>query len=374
MNLAWKDIRRQGVRFVFTGLGLGLLFAIVLGMLGILRGLVEDSTAVVDALDADLWVVQRDTRGPFADQSMVPRSLEDRLRLVPGVATARNFTYATIQRGDDAHPLRMGIIGLSWPEDRGGDLPLVAGRAITAAHREMIVDRTLKLPVGTRIPLGDDTWEIVGITKGFFTSAGDALVFVTERDAAAIIGWAAPEAIRLAGGRRGEVLPSAVTVHLLPGVPLEEVRARLASWSDVSVWSSDDERNLLLRIVIEKSRKQMALFSVLLSLVSGIIVTLIIFNMTVAKTREIALLKLMGARTRVIVGLVLQQALLLGGIGYAMANLVGHFLFPLFARRVLVTPVELGGLAVMVFVICVLASLVGIVRALRIPPTLILAG
>ena len=35
MNLAWKDIRRQKLRFVFTGLGLGLLFSIVLAMGGI---------------------------------------------------------------------------------------------------------------------------------------------------------------------------------------------------------------------------------------------------------------------------------------------------------------------------------------------------
>jgi putative ABC transport system permease protein len=40
---------------------------------------------------------------------------------------------------------------------------------------------------------------------------------------------------------------------------------------------------------------------------------LILYNMTVAKSYEIALLKLMGARTRVVVGMILQQSLLLGG-------------------------------------------------------------
>lgn len=374
MNLAWKDIRRQGWRFLLTGVGLGLLFAIVLGMLGIYRGLVADSTAVVDALDADLWVVQRGTRGPFAEPSVVPHSLEDRLRLVPGVATASSFTYATIQRGDGVRPLRIGLVGLSWPRDRGEALPLVAGRVLGSAHREMIVDRTLGLPLGTRLTLADDEWEIVGITQGFFTSAGDAMAFVTARDAAEIIGWTAPEAIRLAGGRRPSIQPSAATVTLLPGVPLEEVRARISTWSDVTVWTADQERDLLLRVVVEKSRKQMGMFSVLLSLVSGIIVALIVFNMTVAKTREIALIKLMGARTRVVVGLVLQQSLLLGAIGYLMANVVGYFIFPHFARRVLVTPVELTGLAVLVVAISTLASLAAIRQALRIPPTIVLGS
>jgi putative ABC transport system permease protein len=52
---------------------------------------------------------------------------------------------------------------------------------------------------------------------------------------------------------------------------------------------------LLLRGVIDKARQQIGLFRVLLSIVSAIIVALILYNMTVAKTHEIALLKLMGA-------------------------------------------------------------------------------
>ena len=52
MNLAWKDIRRQRVRFLFTGVGLGLLFTIVLAMGGIYRGMVVDATMLIDAIDA----------------------------------------------------------------------------------------------------------------------------------------------------------------------------------------------------------------------------------------------------------------------------------------------------------------------------------
>ena len=374
MNLAWKDIRSQGLRFVFTGLGLGLLFAIVLAMGGIYRGMVTDATMLVDAVGADLWVVQRDTRGPFAERSAVPRSLEDRLRVVDGVASAESFTYATIQRGDLDHPVRIGLVGLSWPASRGQGFPLIAGRPITQAHREMIVDRTLGLEVGARLPLGDDVYEVVGVTTGFVSSGGDALAFVTERDADAILGWMAPESRRLAGGMRAEVLPSAVFVRLLPGVEAEDVQARLADWSDVTVWTGDEQRGLLLRGVIDKARKQIGLFRVLLSVVSAIIVGLILYNMTVAKSHEIALLKLLGARTRVIVGMILQQALLLGAIGYGMAVAIGSVLFEHFPRRVVVTPVELAGLAALVVLISVLASAAGIVRALRIPPTLVLAG
>lgn len=374
MNLAWKDIRRQGVRFLFTGLGLGLLFAIVLAMGGIYRGLVADATALVEAVDADLWVVQRDTRGPFAERSTVPRSLEDRLRLVEGVASAKTFTYATLQRGEVDAPVRLGLVGLSWPADRGQELPLIAGRPLSLAHREMIVDRTLGQPVGAQIPLGDDVYTVVGVTRGFVSSGGDAVAFVTERDAAAIVGWMAPEARRLARGAAGDVLPGAILVRLLPGEDADAVKARLADWPEVTVWTEAEQRDLLLHGVVDKARQQIGLFRVLLSIVSAIIVALILYNMTVAKTHEIALLKLMGARTRVIVGMILQQSLMLGAIGYAMALAVGYVAFDHFPRRVVITPSELALLAGLVVGVSVLASLAGIVRALRIPPTLVLAG
>lgn len=374
MNLAWKDIRRQGIRFVLTGAGLGLLFAVVLAMGGIYRGLVADATGLIDAIDADLWVVQRDTRGPFAERSAVPRSLEDRLRVVDGVESARTFTYATLQRGDLDDPVRVGLVGLSWPQDRGQDLPLVSGRTLTMPHREILVDRTLGRAVGDLITLGEDEYEVVGVTHGFVSSGGDALAFVTERDAAAVLGWMAPEAHRLGGGLGGDVLPGAVIVKLLPGVDATVTQARLADWADVTVWTQAQQRDLLLHGVVDKARQQLGLFRVLLSLVSAIVVALILYNMTVAKTHEIALIKLMGGRTRVIVAMILQQSLMLGGIGYAVALGIGYLTFDYFPRRVVITPVELGGVFALVFLISVVASLAGIARALRIPPTLVLAG
>jgi putative ABC transport system permease protein len=40
MNLAWRDVRHNLFRFVLTCLGLSLLMAVVLAMIGIYNGLV----------------------------------------------------------------------------------------------------------------------------------------------------------------------------------------------------------------------------------------------------------------------------------------------------------------------------------------------
>jgi putative ABC transport system permease protein len=111
-----------------------------------------------------------------------------------------------------------------------------------------------------------------------------------------------------------------------------------------------------------------------LVVVSSIVVSLVVFNMTVAKTREIALLKLMGARARVVVGMIVQQSLMLGLLAYGFAVLVSQFAFAHFPRRVVVGPQEYVGVFVLTLAIGLLASLAAVRRAFNISPMTILAG
>jgi putative ABC transport system permease protein len=374
MNLAMRDLRHQLPRFVATGVGLGLLFAVVLAMGGIYRGLVEDATVLIDRMDADLWIVQRDTHGPFAERSTLPSVTETRARVVPGVAWARFFTTTTLQPVHHHRVLRMSLVGLAWPEDRGASLAIVSGRAITQAHRELLVDRTLGVGLDEMITLGDDSYRVVGITEGLVASGGDALAFATQADVARIQGFLVPEARRTQGVGAREQGISAVMVRVAPGVPVEEVRRRIEGWPDASVYTTGDQRSFLLEGVVDKARRQIGLFRALLAVVSTIVVTLVVFNMTVAKTHEIALLKLMGARLPLIVSMIVQQSVVLSLLAYGVALAVAQVAFPHFPRRVIVGPEELVGVFALAIAIALVASLAAVRRALRIPSTTILAG
>ena len=157
MNLASRDIRHSLGRFALTTIGVGMLLMVVMGMGGIYRGIIEDATLLIERIGADIWVVQRDTRGPFAEISRVPGSFLHRVLAVPGVSVAREFVYHTIQREHHGRPLRVAVLGLSWPMDRGEWLPLVAGRTLAQNHYEMIADKSLGLWLGERVHLGKDT-------------------------------------------------------------------------------------------------------------------------------------------------------------------------------------------------------------------------
>lgn len=403
MNLAVRDIRHNVGRFAFTTVGIGLLLMLVMGMGGIYRGLIFEATLLVERIGADLWVVQDNTRGPFAEISRIPANLEDRVHAVPGVALARRFVSHTIQREQHGKPLRMVVEGLAWPDDKGDWVPLVAGRSLRQAHYEMIADLSLGLSLGEKLKLGKNVYQVVGLTRGMVGTGGDGLTFFTVSDAMAIQFDTPGEAMRLERASRqartenqdvGRTQPlladraagpssgiselplpqvSAILVTLQPGADVERIVTTLSTWPDITVYSKQQQIELLLSGAVDKARRQLGLFRVLLIVVSAIIIALIIYTLTLDKIRDIALLKLIGARNRVIVGLIFQQSLLMGAVGFGLAWWLGQYAFPYFPRRVVIETDDLIQLAFTVVAISMLASLLGIWKALSVEPNSVLA-
>ena len=403
MNLAVRDIRHNFSRFAFTTVGIGLLLMVVMGMAGIYRGLIFEATLLVDRIGADLWVVQGNTRGPFAELSRIPVNLEDRVRALPEIIRARRFVNHSIQREHHGKPLRLMVQGLAWPDDKGEWVSLVAGRPLGQAHFEMVADRSLGLALGEQVKFGKDVYRVVGLTTGMSGIAGDGLAFFTVSDAMAIQFDTPGEAIRLerasrlartgnqdfgraqplllerAGGSSSGIseLPrpqvSAILVTLNPSADVDRIITTLSTWSDVTVYTAQQQKDLLLSGTVDKSRRQLGLFSVLLIIISTIIIALIMYTLTLDKIHDIALLKLIGARNRVIVGLILQQALLMGAVGYGLAWWLGQYLFPYFPRRVMLETPDLIKLAFITLLISMLASLLGIWKAMRVEPNTVLA-
>ena len=124
MNLALRDVRHNKPRFALTALGLGMLLGVVIAMTGIYEGALDDALRLPRALDADLWVVQPRTFGPFAEPSRIPRDTRELVRRMPGVAAAGAVTFQTVQA-----PSAAGRSGCSCKATRSG------GRAARATSR-----------------------------------------------------------------------------------------------------------------------------------------------------------------------------------------------------------------------------------------------
>ncbi|MBK8207278.1 MAG: ABC transporter permease [Planctomycetes bacterium] len=403
MDLAIRDIRNDLSRFILTAAGLGMLMSVVLAMTGIYNGMVVDATVLPDIYGGDLWVVQKDTQGPFAESSRVPALLADRIRAVPGVERTRSYMTLNVQHQmAGGETLRFTLAGLSWPDDLGNALPLAQGRALRQPHYELVADRALGLPIGATLRLGRDDYTIVGVTSGMVSSSGDPLVFASVSDALRIQNDLASEAMRLEResrvsrvrrselgrdpaslARAGSAAPlpavapppvTAILVDVAAGSDIQQVKATLAAWPDVSVYTIDEQRELLVRGVIDRARRQIGLFRALLVAISAIVMGLIVYTMTLDKMLSLSLLKLLGAKQRVILRLILEESILLGLSAYLVALLIGELAFDLFPRRVLVQDIDRLALLGVVLGLSVVAGMVGLRKALAANPNEVLAS
>lgn len=377
MNLALRDIRHKLGRFLLTCLGLALLLGVVLSMIGIYRGLVEDALSLVRAPAAELWVVEAGSRGPFAEASRMPGDTREMVARVPGVAEAGAVTYQTVETGHQGRKLRLQVVGYE-PGRMGGPAAIDAGRAIAIRHGEAVADRRAGLALGERLRLGRNEYLIVGLTRNHVSTGGDPVVFLSLRDAQDLQFLPKPSTYRR-DQARGAPPPAldtvnAVVARLEAGAPADRVAREIGRWKHLGTATQIQQESILVESVVEKARRQIGLFTAILMVVSAVVIALIIYTMTMDKTREIATLKLIGAPDRTIVGLILQQALAMGLIGFAMGVSLVNLVADRFPRRVVLQPEDALMLAALVLAVCVVSSGLGVRLALRIEPAAALGG
>ncbi|MFD2029153.1 ABC transporter permease [Ancylobacter dichloromethanicus] len=316
----------------------------VIGMTGLYRGIVEDALLILDRIDADLWVVQGERAGPFAEGSAVAADMDRRVEGVPGVADVRRFTQFSQQFSFAGTSRRATVTGVDVPRDDGHWLPLAEGRWLSGSRYEAVADASTGLVIGDQVPLARDTYTVVGLTRHMVDSAGDGLLFVGINDASVIAQRRTSEEIHLArAARNGAVVVTAdassvaqeskiaaVLVRLDPAADASHVIAAMQRWGDVRVMTTGEQRDLMLNARLWKLRLQILTFTGLILIITAIVVSLIVYTMTIEKRHEIALLKLIGARENVVIGLIGQQAALIGIAGYVLAIGLSWLIFPLF--------------------------------------------
>ena len=157
-------------------------------------------------------------------------------------------------------------------------------------------------------------------------------------------------------------------VQLREGADPEAVAEPIRRWKHLQVFTRAQMEDILVAKLIATSAKQIGMFLVILSIVSAAIVAFIIYTMTLGKLREIAVLKLIGTRNRTIAGMILQQALGLGVIGFIVGKTAATLWAPVFPKYVLLETQDAVTGFVVVMVICALASTLAIRVALKVDP------
>jgi putative ABC transport system permease protein len=396
INLATRDVAHGFGRYLLTALGLGLLIGVTLSMAGIYRGMVDDAKALLESWQADIWVVQQHTLGPFAESSNLHDDVYRGLLGMPGVAAAGNVTFLTMQAKRGEQDVRVMISGIEQARP-GEPALLAAGRPITRSHYEAIADVRTGFNVDDRIAIRRNEYTVVGLTRRMVSSAGDPMVFIPLRDAQQAQFLKDNEAIRNERSRLAanpalnrpgvpgllEAVEAnqfsnrsvnAVLLRVQPGWDARVVADDIKRWKYLQAYTNAEMEEILVGKMIATAARQIFVFLVILALVSAAIVALIIYTMTMAKIKEIAVLKLIGTRNTTISGMILQEALGLGLLGFVIGKLLATLWGPYFPRYVvLLTEDAVRGFLV-TMAICTVASVLGIRAALRVDPAEAIGG
>lgn len=380
INLAKKDIAHTLGKFIVTAMGVGMLLGIVLIMIGVYRGMIVDAEVLLKDLNVDVWVVQEDTLGPFADASRIPEDLKNTLRAIDGVDKTAALTFQNIQIPSKTKPLRVVAVGFDPYSDINVINPrrFIEGRGLKHSHYEIVVSDNLGFALKDSINLGRNIYKVVGITHGTVSSGGDPLVYISLKDAQELQFLYSNARIRndrargLGGGDSHMV--NTIVATIKRGYDVNAVAKSIKRWKHKSVYTEAEQKDILTKNLIEMASKQIGLFTAILVIVSTIIIALIIYTMTLEKMKEISIMKLIGIPNSIIIKMIVQETLLLGFLAFVFANVFSHLIYTKFPKRVVLELPDAWMLFIVIIIASILSSFIGVKKVISADPAAAIGG
>jgi putative ABC transport system permease protein len=350
----FQDRRRAGL--AAGGVAAALLLVLLLD--GILAGAMRQVTAYVRTSPADVVVSQRGVRTMHMSVSALPGRTVDAVQDIDGVAWAEGLQYAssmiTTSRGRE------------WTYVFGYDTAGRLGpRELTAGHPpgagEMLVDEVaadrLGVDVGDGVQVFGETFTISGLFRDG-TSMINTTVFITTDDYGRLRGPSI--AYVFAGGA--------------PGLDPDVLRDRIATaMPDATVQTRDRFVREEADLVADMAADLMQIMSIAGFLIALAVIGLTLFTLTLAKLREHAIVKALGARNRSLGLVVLTQAVWSVAVALAVATVLAVVIGRLVGRMdpsllVSIEPASVMRAGIAALVIGGLGSIVPLRRVFRVDP------
>lgn len=380
IDLAAKDIKHTLGKFLVTAMGVGMLLGIVLIMIGVYRGMMADAETLLDDIKADLWIVQEDTLGPFAESSRVYKDMRETIYVMQGIDKSEAMTFQNIQLPQRDKPVRVVAVGydIYGSINPINEARLVKGRVLEHEHYEIVVTDKTGFELGESIKLGRNAYTVVGITHNTVSNGGDPLVYLSLKDAQELQFLYSNKEIQNAAAREVKNSESdmvnTIVARVKSGYDIEKVAAEIRKWQHKSVYSANDQKEILTKNLIEKSSKQIGLFTAILVVVSTIIIALIIYTMTLEKMKEIAIMKLMGLPNSLIISMIVKETLLLGVFAFIFGNIFALLTYDKFPKRIVLEIPDAWMLFGVIIIASILASFVGVKKVISADPSSAIGG
>jgi putative ABC transport system permease protein len=312
-SLVTSNIRQRPLRSAISVVGVALGVALVMLFTGLTRGMSNDLERRSTNVRGNIIFTRKGSMSLVGSSASLSTKYIERLQQIEGVEAATpviRHIYASGSLGFDQ------IEGVDWPEfARMNDLQIIDGRA-PQANDEVVIDQTKAArnhPVGSTLKIfADKPYRVVGIyspesgarQKLTLASLQETLEAPDKCTYILIKTKAAADPVAVAGRIDQE----------LPGNNVQFTRDVFAS-----VESSIPSLAIFLRVLVA-----------LAAVVSALVVMLAMHTTITERTREIGILKAMGASRAYIVGEIEREALLISAlgllVGFGMAFAAGFFI------------------------------------------------
>lgn len=314
MNLVCANIRQRPIRTLISVISVALGVALVMLFTGFTRGMSNDMQRRATNWRAEILFTRPGAMELTSSTASVSTAYVERLKKIEGVADAIPvITY--ISAGKAGFGFEQ-IDGVDWaPFARMNQMQILEGRA-PQENTEVIIDETRRSEehkVGGTIRLfGDRDYRIVGI----FAPQSGARIKMTlnaMQDVLEAPGKCTYILVKCNSPEIEEIVARRINDQL-PGNKIQLARELIVS----------AEKRIPYLAIFQRTLVGLAGF------VSTIFVMLAMYTTIVERTREIGILKALGASRRFIIGIIEQEATLIGlmglVLGFAATFIIGRLI------------------------------------------------
>lgn len=371
VDLAWKNLLHDKLRFAITVAGVAFAVTLVFLQVGLFSGLLANATVTIEHLDADLWVTSKNTPNIDFAQTF-PETALQRVRSTPGVERADNlivwFMTMALPTGAREGALIYALEdferwGVPWKVTSGNLEDLRRGPYFFLDSSA--VRRYGEFAVGEYREIAGDRLKIVGRTEEAMSFTTTPIVFLDYRRAQEVN----PEEL---GGKTTYVL-----VKLAPGADRTAVQAELRRrlpYNDVFTSEEWAVRSRNYWVTSTGLGLNMMMTVFLGCLVGVVVVAQTLYASTMEHLKEFGTVKAIGGGNGRIYAILGKQASIAAVVGFLVGAAMTLVLRPLMAKIQLNLIVEPSFAAVVfagTLVLCLAAALVSFRKVATIDPALV---
>lgn len=281
---AWHSLRHQRSQLLGHVAGIAGAFLLALFFDAVFRGESEQIVSYPRHMQPDVWVMQKGVANMHMSTSFLWDWKADRIARLPGVQRVTPILYLNGVVDAKGRKSFSYIVGLLPGDQRAGPWQLAAGRPVAQSGEAVISEvlaRLTGVKLGDTVRLSGRAFVVVGLSTGTYSSA-NTITFVAFRDLQDILGALGTYSFLL--------------VDVEPGVAADRLARRIMTEVDkVHAMTQAEFIRSDFTMAMQMGVEIILLMTVISTMLAVLLVGFAAYSITMAKRRELVIMKALGA-------------------------------------------------------------------------------